>query len=249
MPRSEENHATNGISLDPVNNLLYMAVGGFTNKGAPGNNFSGTPEYALSACILEIDMDAIEALPIHTDLRTGEKFVYDIPTLDDPTRTNIDNTDPDFPYAPGHPLYNSSIDPGDPWGGNNGLNQARWVLGGPVQVYAGGFRNPYDVVFTSQSRIYSIDNGPNGGWGGVPKTYDSNDIEIDNSAYDPSLGHYVTNEFNESNSGKYGDGLHLRHPGILRWSSKPYSCQSYRIRSLCVRKNKRNLDSYCGFAI
>ena len=221
LPRSEENHATNGMSLDASSGLLYLTAGGFTNKGAPGNNFSGTPEYALSAAILQIDLNAIEAMPVYTDLRTGEKFIYDIPTLDDPTRTNIDNTDPDFPYAPGHPNYSSSIDPGDPYGGNNGLNQARWVQGGPVQVYAGGFRNPYDVVFTSQNRVYSIDNGPNGGWGGVPKTYDNTDTEISNDLYDPALGHYVTNEFNESNSNKYGDGLHHVTPGYFAGHPNP----------------------------
>lgn len=208
LPRSEENHATNGMSIDAVNNKIYLAAGGFTNRGAPGNNFSGTPEYALSGAIIEIDLGAIEAMPIATDLRSGEKFIYDIPTLDDPTRSNIDNTDPAFPYAPGHANYGLSIDPGDPFGGNNGLNQGRWIQGGPVQVFAGGFRNPYDVVFTSQNRVYSIDNGPNGGWGGVPKTYDAGGTEIDNINYDPNLGHYITNEFNESNSAKYGDGLH-----------------------------------------
>ncbi|MDP5172881.1 MAG: thrombospondin type 3 repeat-containing protein, partial [Bacteroidia bacterium] len=221
LTRSEENHATNGMSLDATNNMLYMAVGGHTNKGAPGNNFSGTPEYALSAAVLQIDLDAIAAMPVYTDLRSGEKFVYDIPTLDDPTRSNITNADANFPYAPGHPYYNQSIDPGDPFGGNNGLNMARWVVGGPVQVFGGGFRNPYDVVYTSLGRVYTFDNGPNGGWGGVPKTYNASGLEIDYSTFNPALGHYVTNEMNEGNSTQHGDGLHYVTPGSYAGHPNP----------------------------
>ena len=51
LPRSEENHASNGLALDPVNNKLYIAQGGNTNMGAPSNNFALLPEYALSAAI------------------------------------------------------------------------------------------------------------------------------------------------------------------------------------------------------
>jgi hypothetical protein len=139
LPRSEENHATNGMQLDEVNNILYVAQGGHTNAGAPSNNFAFSTEYALSGAILSIDLDAIEALGLP----------YDLPTLNDPTR-------------PGNP------DANDPFGGNDGLNQAKLIDGGPVQVYAGGFRNPYDLVITQASEMYTIDNGPNGGWGGWP---------------------------------------------------------------------------------
>jgi hypothetical protein len=137
LPRSEENHAANGMQLDPVNNILYVAMGGNTNKGATSNNFALLPEFALSAAILSIDLTAIG------------NTTYDLPTLDDETR-------------PGNP------DANDPFGGNNGLNQAIIVPGGPVQVYAPGFRNPYDIVITQLGRMYSIDNGGNAGWGSVP---------------------------------------------------------------------------------
>ena len=40
LPRSEENHAANGMALDPATNTLYVAQGGNTNKGAPSNNFA-----------------------------------------------------------------------------------------------------------------------------------------------------------------------------------------------------------------
>ena len=137
LPRSEENHAANGMQLDAVNNILYVAMGGNTNKGAPSFNFAYLPEFALSAAILSIDLNAIG------------NTTYDLPTLDDETR-------------PGNP------DPGDPFGGNSGRNQAVIVPGGPVQVYAPGFRNPYDLVITESGRMYTIDNGGNAAWGDTP---------------------------------------------------------------------------------
>jgi len=147
LPRSEENHAVNGLQLDEVNQILYLAVGGHTNAGAPSNNFAFLTEYALSAAILKIDLKKID-----------QEFngSYTLPTLDDPARPN--QTD-------GSDLY-------DPWGGNDGLNQAKVVDGGPVQIHSPGYRNAYDLVLTKtpgkENRLYTIDNGANGGWGGHP---------------------------------------------------------------------------------
>jgi len=42
-----------------------------------------------------------------------------------------------------------------PFGGQDGLNQAKLVPNGPVQVYAPGFRNPYDLVITTKNRLYT----------------------------------------------------------------------------------------------
>ena len=210
LPRSEENHSTNGLDLDEASNILYIAQGGHTNKGAPASNFAGTPEYYLSGAILSVDLTAIESMSVWTDQRTGDQFIYDLPTLDDPERTNITNADADFPYPSGHPLYGESIDPGDPFGGNNGSNMAVVGTGSPVQVYAPGFRNPYDILFTSFGELYTYDNGPNGGWGGLPLIYDSTGTleGYDNSLYDPGAGDYCTNEFNEDGSTGHADTLH-----------------------------------------
>jgi hypothetical protein len=136
LPRSEENHGPNGMALGP-GNTLYIAQGGHTNKGATSNNFAELPEYALSAAILAVDLDAI-----------GDT-TYDLPTLNDGDR-------------PGNP------DANDPFGGNDGENQAKQIAGGPVEVHAPGFRNAYDLVITDAGNMYTVDNGPNGGWGDVP---------------------------------------------------------------------------------
>ena len=151
LPRSEENHASNGMQLNPKTNTLFVAQGGHTNAGSPCINFDYTCEYALSAAILSIDLTAINAMT--TKGSGNNAYKYDLPTLNDPTRA--DNT--------------TNIDINDPFGGDNGLNQAKIVSGGPVQVFAPGFRNAFDFLITKAGNMYTIDNGANQGWGGYPE--------------------------------------------------------------------------------
>lgn len=220
LPRCEENHSTNGLALS--GNTLLIQSGGHTNKGAPSNNFSGTPEYMLSGVLLRVDLAMLEGMQVYNDPRSGgTAYVYDLPTLNDPTRTDIDNTNPAFPYPSGHPLYNATIDVGDPFGGNNSLNQAIFEPGGPVQIFSPGYRNAYDVVITEDGHIFTSDNGPNGGWGGQPLIYELNTATPDPDDYilkgvqgvngvtfDPANGDYISNELNESNSSGHDDPLH-----------------------------------------
>jgi N-acetylneuraminic acid mutarotase len=138
LPRSKEQHSVQGVIHDETTGHLLLMAGGQTNNGAPSDNFMNVPEYALSAAILDVDIAALEAMP----------STYDLPTLDDEARAGVD-------------------DANDPFGGNKGKNQARLVPGGPVQIYASGFRNAYDAVFTDTG-LYTIDNGGNVGWGGAP---------------------------------------------------------------------------------
>jgi hypothetical protein len=137
LPRSEENHAANGMWLNTATNTLYVTQGGNTNEGATSNNFVYLPEYALSAAILSVNLTAIG------------NTTYDIPTLNDESRSG-------------------TTDANDPFGGNDGKNQAKIVSGGPVQVYSPGWRNPYDIVVTKLGKMYAIDNGANAGWGDIP---------------------------------------------------------------------------------
>ncbi|MGH9037048.1 MAG: PQQ-dependent sugar dehydrogenase [Acidimicrobiia bacterium] len=89
LPRSEENHAGNGLVLDRSGERIFLAQGGNTNNGAPSEQFVLTPEYALSAAILSIDLAAI-----------GES-TYDLPTLDDPARPGPDDAGDPFGGADG----------------------------------------------------------------------------------------------------------------------------------------------------
>ncbi|NJB35376.1 PKD domain-containing protein [Croceivirga sp. JEA036] len=163
LPRSEENHATNGLEVAIINGVEYLIVaqGGHTNGGAPSENFVFTCEYALSGAILAINLDELNGMPILND--NGRSYIYDLPTLDDPTRPNINGiTDPNSPGYDG-------VDVNDPFGGNDGLNQAVVVPGGPVQILSPGYRNAYDIVLTESGALYVTDNGANLGWGGLPE--------------------------------------------------------------------------------
>lgn len=137
LPRSEENHQGNGMQMGNDGKTLYISMGGHTNMGVPSNNFARLPEYALSAAILEIDLDDIG------------NTTYDVPTLDDDDRPGANDNN-------------------DPFGGNNGKNMGKLTNNGPIQVYSPGWRNAYDLVITEGNKMYTIDNGPNAGWGGTP---------------------------------------------------------------------------------
>lgn len=195
LPRSEENHACNGLQIDPSGTKLYLAQGGNTNAGGPSNNFAFTCETALAAAVLSIDLTAIEAMPVKTDIY-GQQYIYDIPTVNDPNpaRANVTPANPDH------------ADVNDPFGGNDGLNQARIVAGGPVQVYAAGFRNPYDVVIAKTpgrvGKMYTFDNAGNSGWGGYPKN---------EAMLDASGNSLATNEYQSTEPGSVNnlDNLHL----------------------------------------
>jgi hypothetical protein len=185
LPRSEENHATNGLDLTPDGDTLYVAQGGHTNKGAPGDNFGHTPEYALSAAVLEIDLAQIENNHNAKSLQSENSnypdldYFYSIPTVQ------------------GGAL---------PFGGNDGLNQAKIVPNGPVQVFSPGYRNPYDLVLAEDGQLYVSDHGPNGGWGGQPATSNGD-------TFDPATDSVCTNHPNEDGSFSTDDQLALVEEG------------------------------------
>jgi hypothetical protein len=110
-----------------------------------GNTNHGAPSNNF-ALLPEV---ALSAAILSIDLDAIGNTTYDLPTLDDPARAG-------------------TADANDPFGGNDGNNQARLVSGGPVQVYASGFRNPYDLLITQSAKMYAFDNGPNPGWGAFP---------------------------------------------------------------------------------
>ncbi|MBX9851619.1 MAG: hypothetical protein K2X86_07645 [Cytophagaceae bacterium] len=192
IPRSEENHAPNGIQVDETNQILYLAVGGLTNAGSPSKLFAYISEYVLSAAVLSINLQAIEAMPVK-DASGAHPYKYDIPTLDDPTRSN----NPD------------GSDINDPFGGNDGLNMGKIVADGPVQVFIPGLRNAYDMALTKTpgraGRLYLIDNGANPNWGGFPEnegpagTATNNYVPGEPGSLSPAGGNGVVNNL---------DGLH-----------------------------------------
>ncbi|MEM7742684.1 MAG: malectin domain-containing carbohydrate-binding protein [Pseudomonadota bacterium] len=174
LPRSEENHAVNGMILGEDGTTLLLQVGGFTNNGAPSGFFSYTNEYVLSGSVLELDLAALDALPTLTDPNGGQDgtsrdYKYDLPTLDDPNRTNapVGLSDADA-IAQGFLEDSDGMDLVGPWGGNDGLNMAILPADAPLRIFADGMRNAYDLARTPDGKIYTVDNGSNGGLGGAP---------------------------------------------------------------------------------
>jgi glucose/arabinose dehydrogenase len=110
-----------------------------------GNTNMGAPSVAFA----ELPEYALSGAILSVDLDAIGSTTYDLPTLDDPNRAG-------------------TPDANDPFGGDDGLNQARIVPGGPVQVFSPGYRNPYDLV-RFNGRLYATDNGPNRGAGGTPE--------------------------------------------------------------------------------
>ena len=181
LPRSEENHAPNGLALDEQNETLYLAEGGHTNMGTPSNFFSEIPEYAYSGAILSINLTEIEAMSEKNAANTDVPYKYDLPTL-----------------APGQTPTDG------PYGGLDGNNMAVLEQDSPVQVYAPGFRNPYDVHLTEDGQLYSVDNGPNGGLGGPPTEACEVASQNDGTTYDDNF-HYIS-----------GEGYYGGHPNPVR---------------------------------
>jgi len=127
-------------------NGLALAKDGKTLYVAQGSN---TNAGAPSRNFALLPQYALSGAVLAIDLAAIGDATYDLPTLDDETR-------------PG------PVDDGDPFGGNDGRNQARLVGDSPLTLHATGFRNPYDLVVTSAGRLVTIDNGMNENWGGLP---------------------------------------------------------------------------------
>lgn len=162
LPRSEQNHSTNGLVLSPDGTKLYVAQGGNTSNGAPSRFFSYTGEYALSGAVLEVDLNDINSRAIQTDFAGGQngaarQYVYDLPTLDDPSVAN-DGSRED----------GGGLDVAGPWGGNDGLNMSILPADAPLRIYADGLRNNFDLVISQSGQLYTVDNGSNDDFGGDP---------------------------------------------------------------------------------
>jgi N-acetylneuraminic acid mutarotase len=127
-----------------VQSILYQAETNDLLLFSGGQTNHGAP----SGNFMYIPEYALTSAILRVDLDTLPAGTYDIPTLDDEDRPGVNDTN-------------------DPFGGNGGKNQARLVPGGPVSIYAAGMRNAYDGVITSTG-LYTIDNGGNFGWGGIP---------------------------------------------------------------------------------
>ncbi|MEO1170776.1 MAG: malectin domain-containing carbohydrate-binding protein, partial [Myxococcota bacterium] len=219
LPRSEQNHSVNGIEIVPgFPKRLLVAVGGNTNAGAQGNNFAYTAEYFYSGAMVWVDLDALNTLIDTRGLRTyttsgspPQQFVFDLPTLDDPTRANDASGD----------LSGAGVATADVFGGNDGLNQAMFDPSGIVTIASVGYRNQYDVVVTAAGEAYTVDNGSNSGWGGVPLNINGEEIVDGDGDGTPDNGP-AKNLANENGRVNKGDQLHRFIDDIRAPPSVPF---------------------------
>ncbi|SLN59067.1 Hemolysin, chromosomal [Roseovarius albus] len=253
LPRSEENHSINGldIAIDPVtgHEILWAAVGGNTNNGSPGNNFAGTVDFPYSGSIIKIDLDVVNSYDVRIDGQ-GDPFILDLPTLDDPSRSNIDLSTlnilnpedaPNFTLDDNGTGTNGELMP-DWAGGNNGLNAAKIVdkvlvssggqlqfVDNPLALHAPGYRNPYDVLVTEAGEVFSWDNGSNLGWGGQPIPFVDNTPGGTVNYVQDWTTELASNQFNETGSGPFDDQLH--YAGSTSDAFGPYAGNPNPIRA------------------
>lgn len=151
-----------------ANGLVLVGDTIYLNIG--GNTNKGRPSTNFAA----LPEYALSAATLEIDLTQIGDSTYDIPTLNGPA------------------------DEFDPFGGHDGLNQAMLVENGPIEIFASGLRNAYDIVYTQSGRFYTWDNGPNTGWGGPPgagsdcnNILDNGGVKLEDGLHLISKGYYA----------------------------------------------------------
>ena len=126
-----------------TNALLLDSTTNILYVAQGGNTNMGAPSHDFD----DLPEYAYSGAILSVDLNAIGDTTYDLPTL----------VDEDHPTLTG------------PFGGDSGKHQAKITPGSPVQVYAPGFRSPFNLVQTESGSLYVFDNGANIGWGDVPK--------------------------------------------------------------------------------
>ncbi|MBX2836260.1 MAG: choice-of-anchor D domain-containing protein, partial [Gammaproteobacteria bacterium] len=119
-----------------------------------GNTNMGMPSNNFA----ELAEYALSTAILEIDINAIGNGTHDLPTLDDEDRPGVNDNN-------------------DPFGGNDGKNQAKLMQSGPVKLFATGFRNVFDITLTDSGKIYVFDNGPNPGWGGKPNANCANNVD------------------------------------------------------------------------
>ncbi len=136
-----------------------------------GNTNMGVPSNNFA----ELPEYALSTSILEINVNAIGNGTHDLPTLDDEDRPGVN-------------------DANDPFGGNDGKNQAMLMQTGPVELFATGFRNIFDITVTQSGKVYVFDNGPNPGWGGTPGNNCLNEIDNGGAHHWDNL-HLVTKNF------------------------------------------------------
>jgi glucose/arabinose dehydrogenase len=84
LPRARQDHTTGQITFGP-DGAMYFAQASNTAMGSPDREWGFRPERLLTACVMRLDLRALEGKPLPLDVKTEEGGNYS-------------------PYAPGAPL-------------------------------------------------------------------------------------------------------------------------------------------------
>ena len=155
LPRSAENHAPNGMAMGP-DGWLYITLGGNTNFGAQSSDFSYAPEVPLSGSVARVNVSKFAAPSDAVDASVGSRYAWDDPC--GPGETVGNGCSTAFSLAGDANGDDDALDPGD----SNG------TVPGKFELYATGFRNPYDITWHSNGKLYLNDNEGNAGYGDAP---------------------------------------------------------------------------------
>ncbi|WP_416443896.1 cadherin domain-containing protein [Leeuwenhoekiella sp. A16] len=140
LPRSVGDHFTNAIAFDK-NGDMYISQGSNTAGGAPDAIWGHRPERLLSAAVLKIDMDKLNALP---------SLPLDAYTTDDIDVINAGVNSSSIKLSDG--TYN-------PYSPNS-----------PLTIFSTGYRNTYDLLWHSNGWLYAPTNGTAGNNSTSPKS-------------------------------------------------------------------------------
>ncbi len=214
------------------NGLVFDKSGTKILLANGGNTNTGAPSHNF-ALLPEV---ALSGAILEIDLNKLGNTPYDLPTLNDEDRSGAND-------------YN------DPFGGNNGKNQAILEANGPVQIYAPGFRNAYDLVLTESNRLYTVDNGGNANWGGEPVGNCTNKVDNGGQTYRDGL-HYISHRgyyggHPNPTRGKKSNTFNSSNPQspIAQVSANPVECnfQAPGINDMALdifMKSTNGLDEY-----
>lgn len=136
LPRSAKDHLSNSLVYGPdedpgpgYKSYLYMTQGSNSAMGAPDSAWYNRPERLLSGAVLRIDQGQFEQRP---------PGGFNVQTEPYTNKAGQTVTNPQGYYNP---------------------NDSKWNGKAPVQIYASGTRNAYDLVWHSNGKLYVPTNG------------------------------------------------------------------------------------------
>ncbi len=148
LPRSAENHAPNGMAFGP-DGWLYLGIGGNTNAGDQSVEFGYFPETPLSGSVVRLNPAAIGAGP-PVDVTPLSTFQFTDPCGAGETPGNGCSAAANVPRLTPSTTGPTTVPGADP---------------AKFQLFATGFRNPYDLVWHSNGTLYGNENEHNDEFG------------------------------------------------------------------------------------